>query len=72
MAVMANAKPVVVETTPQEGFLLTVEKLKAAITPKSRVIILCSPSNPTGAMYPRLVVCSPPARMRPVPQFRHR
>jgi len=51
MAVLAGAKPVVIQTTPEEGFVLSAEKLKAALTPKSRMLILCTPSNPTGATY---------------------
>jgi len=53
MATMAGAKPVIVPTTPQEGFLMSAEKLRAAITPRSRLLILCTPSNPTGSVYPR-------------------
>lgn len=52
MARLAGATPVIVETTAADGFLLSPEKLEAAITPKSRLIILCSPSNPSGAVYP--------------------
>ncbi len=48
---IAEGVPVVVETTIEEGYLLTPEKLKKAITPKTRAIILNSPSNPTGAAY---------------------
>ena len=50
---MMGATPVHVSTTPEEGFLLSPEKLEAAITPKTKALILCSPSNPTGAAYPR-------------------
>jgi len=32
---------------------MSAEKLQAAITPRSRLLILCTPSNPTGAVYPR-------------------
>ncbi|GAB4817613.1 hypothetical protein N2152v2_004659 [Parachlorella kessleri] len=53
MAKMAGAVPRVVETTSGEGFLLTPEKLRAALTPASRLLILCTPSNPTGAVYSR-------------------
>lgn len=53
MARLANAEPVVVPTTPEEGFLMSAEKLAAALTPKSRLLILCTPSNPTGAVYPK-------------------
>ena len=51
MVTMANATPVVVDTTPEEGFIMSAAKLKAALTPKSRLLILCTPSNPTGAVY---------------------
>lgn len=51
MATMAYAYPVIVNTLPEEGFILSAEKLKAALTPKSRLLILCSPSNPTGCVY---------------------
>lgn len=53
MAQLAGAKAVVVDTTPEENFLLTPQKLRAAITPKSRILILCTPSNPTGSVYPK-------------------
>lgn len=51
MARLAGATPVIVEATPAEGFRLTPEKLRAALTPRSRLLILCTPSNPTGAVY---------------------
>jgi aspartate/glutamate/aspartate-prephenate aminotransferase len=44
---------VIVQTTSDEGFLLTAEKLKAALKPSSRLLILCSPSNPSGSVYSR-------------------
>jgi len=53
MAVLARARPVTITTTPEEGFILSAEKLRASLTPRSRVLILCSPSNPTGAVYSR-------------------
>ena len=36
--------------------MLSAEKLKASLTPKSRLLILCTPSNPTGAVYSKWVV----------------
>jgi aspartate/glutamate/aspartate-prephenate aminotransferase len=51
IARLAGATPVVVETQLEENFLLTPQALEAALTPKSRVLILCSPSNPTGSVY---------------------
>lgn len=53
MARLSGAKPVIVNTTPEDGFLMSAEQLKAALTPKSRMLILCTPSNPSGAVYPR-------------------
>ncbi len=46
-----GATPVVVETTMADGFRMTPEQLEAALTPKTKAVILCSPSNPTGSAY---------------------
>lgn len=43
--------PVVIETDDSSGFKITAEQLKNAITPKTKMLILTSPSNPTGAVY---------------------
>ena len=51
MARMAGAEAVVLDTAQVDGYLLAPEHLEAALTPKSRVLILCSPSNPTGTVY---------------------
>ncbi|MBQ7634073.1 MAG: pyridoxal phosphate-dependent aminotransferase [Bacteroidaceae bacterium] len=51
MALMAGATPVIVEAGIEQGFKITPEQLEAAITTRSRVLILCTPSNPTGAVY---------------------
>jgi aspartate aminotransferase len=48
---LVGAKPVIVPTSEEEGFRMTPEALRAAITPKTKALILCSPSNPTGAAY---------------------
>ena len=50
MVYLAEGSPVFIETFQKEGFRLTPERLKAAITPKSKVLILNSPSNPTGGI----------------------
>lgn len=52
MARLAGAESVIVDTGAT-GFLLTADALRAALTPRSRLLILCSPSNPSGAVYPR-------------------
>ncbi len=51
MALLAGGQPVFVEATFDQNFKMTPEQLEAAITPKTRLIILCSPSNPTGSVY---------------------
>ena len=47
----ASAKPVVIDTDEINGFKITVEQLKEAITDKTKMIILTTPSNPTGSVY---------------------
>lgn len=51
MVLMADGKPVFVEATIEQDFKISPEQLEAAITPNTRAIILCSPSNPTGSVY---------------------
>lgn len=53
MVKLAGGEPVIVEATIEQDFKLTPEQLEAAITPKTRALILCSPSNPTGSVYSR-------------------
>uniref|UniRef100_A0A0V0IG01 Bifunctional aspartate aminotransferase and glutamate/aspartate-prephenate aminotransferase n=2 Tax=Solanum TaxID=4107 RepID=A0A0V0IG01_SOLCH len=53
MARMADATPVILPTSISEDFLLDPKLLESKLTAKSRVLILCSPSNPTGSVYPR-------------------
>ena len=51
MAKLAGGTPVIVEAGFEQNFKMTPGQLEAAITPKTRLIILCSPSNPTGSVY---------------------
>ncbi|MGM9720811.1 MAG: pyridoxal phosphate-dependent aminotransferase [Prevotella sp.] len=51
MAKLAGGTPVIVEAGFDQNFKMTPEQLEAAITPKTRLIILCSPSNPTGSVF---------------------
>jgi aspartate aminotransferase len=53
MTLLAGGTPVSVETTAQSGFKITPEALEAAITPKSKWLIINSPSNPSGGAYTR-------------------
>jgi aspartate aminotransferase len=50
---LAQGVPVLVETDESNGFQLNVEKIKAAITNRTRAIIINTPNNPTGALYTR-------------------
>lgn len=51
MAKLAGGEPVIVEAGFEQDFKMTPEQLEAAITPKTKLLILCSPSNPTGSVY---------------------
>jgi len=53
MVRLADAEPVIVESTAQNGFRIAPEQLEAAITARTRLVILNSPCNPTGAAYTR-------------------
>ena len=50
---LAGAIPVLVETSIDEDFKLQPNAFKSAITPRTRMLLLCSPSNPTGVVYSR-------------------
>src|SRR5690606_16506039 len=49
---LAGGVPVTVKTSPQDGFVPALEAVAPAITPRTKVLRLNSPSNPTGAVYP--------------------
>lgn len=51
MVLLAGGKPVIISTEAEEGFKITAEQLKSAITSKTRAVVINSPSNPTGAAY---------------------
>jgi aspartate aminotransferase len=51
MVRFAGGTPVAVKTTVESGYRLTPEQLEEAIKPRTRLLILCSPSNPTGGTY---------------------
>jgi aminotransferase len=48
---IASGKPILVPTIENDGFTLDIEAIKKAITPKTRAILYCSPSNPTGTVF---------------------
>ena len=51
MVKLAGGVPVIVSAGIEQDFKITAEQLEHAITPKTKMIILCSPSNPTGSVY---------------------
>ena len=51
MVKLAGGVPVAVRTAFENNFKITAEQLEKAITPKTKMLILCSPSNPTGSIY---------------------
>jgi aspartate aminotransferase len=51
MVKLASAKPVILPTTDKTEFKVTPEQLRAAITPRTQLFVLNSPSNPTGSVY---------------------
>ncbi len=50
---LAGGVPVVISTNASSGFRVTLDQLEAASTPRTKVLLFVSPSNPTGAVYPR-------------------
>ncbi len=53
MVSLANGKSIIVATTEESGFNMTAEQLEKVITPKSKVLIMGYPTNPTGSSYSR-------------------
>lgn len=53
IAIVCEGRPVVVDTGIDQGFRMTPEQLERAITPKTKLLMLNSPSNPSGAVYSR-------------------
>ncbi len=51
MVLLAGGNAVIIEAGFEQNFKMTPAQLEAAITPKTRLLILCSPSNPTGSVY---------------------
>ncbi len=51
MVLLAEGTPVYIDAPIEQDFKITPAQLEAAITPKTRAVILCSPSNPTGSVY---------------------
>jgi aspartate aminotransferase len=51
MVKLAGGNPVIISAGIEQDFKITAAQLEASITPKTKMIILCSPSNPTGSVY---------------------
>ena len=51
MVMLAGGKPVILPTRPQDNFAVTADQVRAAVTPRTRAIVLNNPSNPTGGVY---------------------
>jgi aminotransferase len=49
--IVASGKPVIVPLVEEEGYILDIEGIKDAITPRTKAIMCCSPSNPTGTVF---------------------
>jgi len=49
--ILASGKPVLVPTIEEEGFILDIDAIRDAVTPKTKAIMYCSPSNPAGAVF---------------------
>ena len=51
IVILADGKPVIIEAGIEQGFKITPTQLQAAITPRTKLVVINSPSNPTGAVY---------------------
>jgi len=58
MVLLAGGRPVIVPAPAERGFLITAAELEAAITPRTRAVVINSPSNPTGAVYDRAALAA--------------
>ena len=72
MALLADGVPVMPYAGPDQGYKITAAQLEAAITPKTRVFMLNSPSNPTGAAYTRAELEALGEVLRKHPRVDHR
>ena len=53
VAALTGAKPVLVQTSEENGHKMTAEELREALSPRSRIVVINSPCNPTGCVYDR-------------------
>jgi len=69
MARLAGATPVILPTSISDNYLLRPESLASVINENSRILILCSPSNPTGSVYPKELLEEIAAIVRKYPRL---
>lgn len=69
MVKLADATPVVIRAGIEQDFKITPAQLEAAITPKTKALILCSPSNPTGSVYSKEELAGLAAVLAKYPQI---
>ncbi|MDZ4298623.1 MAG: pyridoxal phosphate-dependent aminotransferase [Moraxellaceae bacterium] len=69
MVLIADGKPVIVECPQSQGYKITAAQLEAAITPKTRMLVLNSPSNPTGMVYSKAELLAIADVLRKHPQI---
>lgn len=69
MVLLAQGTPVIIEAGLEQGFKITPEQLEAAITPRTRLVVLNSPSNPTGVAYTRAELAALGEVLRRHPQI---
>jgi aspartate aminotransferase len=69
MVRLSDAEPVTVTTTPASGFRMSAAQLRGAISPRTRLVVLNSPCNPTGAVYTRADWLALGAVLRDYPQI---
>ena len=68
MVKLAGGKVVAVQTNMEEDYCMTAQQLRAALTDKTRMLILCSPNNPTGSVYSREKLTELVAVLRDFPE----
>jgi aspartate aminotransferase len=69
MVKLADGTPVFVSAGIEQEFKITPAQLEAAITPKTKALILCSPSNPTGSVYSKEELAGLAAVLAKYPQI---
>ena len=69
IVILADGKPVIIEAGIEQDFKITAAQLEAAITPKTRLVVINSPSNPSGAVYTQAELAALGAVLRKYPDI---